>query len=83
MALSTVEAEHTALPQSVKEAVWERRLLLEFGAGDLVGENENVLIKTDNQDALSLASNPEFNDETKTKHSNTRSRTSSQRRLQG
>jgi hypothetical protein len=54
---------------------------LEIGTSDLVGENETVSIKTGNQDALSLANNPEFHD--KTKHSNAGSETSSQQRLQG
>jgi hypothetical protein len=68
--LSTVEAEYMAATQNAKEAIWERRLLMEIGRLELVkyepsGHTGTVLIRTDNQGALDLAKNPEFHDKTK------------------
>ena len=58
---STAQAEYIALSQATKEAVFLCQLLSEFEGGD-VG---HVIIKEDNQAALSIARNPVFHSKTK------------------
>ena len=61
VALSSTEAEYTALLQAVKESIWIRRLLQELGRE---AEDDKV-IYDDNQGAIALAHNPEYHVRTK------------------
>ena len=54
VALSTVEAEYVALSGAAQEAVWLKQL-----NQDLTGIN--VVIYEDNQSAIAIAKNPQFN----------------------
>ena len=63
IALSSTEAEYTALSVATKEAVWLQQLLLK-----LDGYECTVTINTDSEGSLALAKNPEFH--ARTKHIN-------------
>ena len=52
--LSTAEAEYVALSTATTEAVWIRKLLLDFG----VSQSQATTIMEDNQGAICLARNP-------------------------
>ncbi|KMQ91779.1 integrase core domain protein [Lasius niger] len=59
--LSTTEAEYIAAATAAKEAIWLKRLLLDFGH-DCTNASE---LHVDNQSAIRLARNPEFHKLTK------------------
>jgi len=58
---STAQAEYIAVSHATKEAVFLRQLLSEFESADI----GRVVIKEDNQAALSIAQNPVFYSKTK------------------
>ncbi|SMQ49666.1 unnamed protein product [Zymoseptoria tritici ST99CH_3D7] len=62
VALSTAEAEYTALYYAGKEAAWLKDMLTYFGL--LHGSNP-VLIYVDNQSAIAIAKNPKHHNRTK------------------
>jgi transposase InsO family protein len=61
IALSTVEAEYTAMTQAVKEAIWLQNLLKDLGMSKYAPK----ILKCDNQGAISLANNPTHHARTK------------------
>ena len=60
IALSTSEAEYTALTEAVNEAIWLRGLLDELGVGQ-----KQISIYSDSQSAICLAKNLVFHFRTK------------------
>jgi hypothetical protein len=62
IALSSCEAEYTALCNAAKEAVWLRRLLQHF---DVTSASKPTTILADNQSAIALVKNPQFHSRTK------------------
>jgi len=54
VAVSTAEAEYMAAASAVKEALWLRKLVCDFG----ISIEEPVVIHSDNQAALKLLTNP-------------------------
>lgn len=60
VALSTTEAEFIALSEAVKEVVWLKGLLKDFGH-----EQQQVKIYCDNQSAIYLTKNQQFHNRTK------------------
>ena len=54
VALSTAEAEYYALTEAIKDIIWVRSMLLDFG----VLPERAVTIHCDNQSAIALAKNP-------------------------
>jgi hypothetical protein len=62
VALSTAEAEYTALSFAVQEAVWLRRLLKDLG----IEQQNPTVIKEDNQGCIAMIKNPVSH--TRTKH---------------
>ncbi|GKD01282.1 retrotransposon protein, putative, ty1-copia subclass, partial [Tanacetum coccineum] len=60
VALSTTKAEYMALAEAVKEAIWLRGLLEEFGV-----ELNTVAVNCDNQGAIHLSRNHVFHERTK------------------
>jgi len=63
VATSSCEAEYMALCQTVKEAVWLRKLLQELNQNQYTTEATSLL--ADNMGAIALAKNPEFHARTK------------------
>ena len=61
MAVSTTEVEYIATCAATKEAVWLKRLLGTFG----INFTKPTLIRSDNQSAIRLVKNPEFDKRTK------------------
>lgn len=62
MALSTTESEYVAAAQSIKEMVWLRQLLMDFG----VDVDHNIpILCMDNQSAIKLVKNPEYHKRSK------------------
>jgi hypothetical protein len=61
VALSTAEAEYISLAEAVKEAVWLRKLLKDFG----VTQKEPTCIYEDNQSCIAITQNPVFHPRTK------------------
>ncbi|SMR58219.1 unnamed protein product [Zymoseptoria tritici ST99CH_1E4] len=60
VALSTAEAEYTAVHYAVKEAVWLKEMMAYFGY-----PKDLILIRVDNQSAIKIANNPEMHKKTK------------------
>jgi len=60
VALSTTEAEYMAISEAVKEAIWVRQLV-----GELVQEEQEIVIYCDSQSAIHLTKNQMFHDRTK------------------
>ena len=63
VATSSCEAEYMALCQTVKEAVWLRKLLQELNQNQYTTEATSLL--ADNMGTIALAKNPEFHARTK------------------
>jgi hypothetical protein len=61
VAQSTMEAEYIALSETVKEALWMLKLMLDLTGRDYFP----ITIKTDNTVAIILAKNPENHDKAK------------------
>ena len=61
VAQSTMEAEYVALSETVKEALWISKLMLDLTGRDCFP----ITIKTDNTAAIILAKNPENHDKAK------------------
>ncbi|KAK8951018.1 hypothetical protein KSP39_PZI003140 [Platanthera zijinensis] len=61
IALSSTEAEYTALSETVREAIWLRQLLTEIKGKEV----SPVKIMVDNTSAIALAKNPIFHNRTK------------------
>ncbi len=55
IALSTIEAEYMASTQATKEAIWMAKLMKELG---YMKEKKAMVIRYDNQGAISLTRNP-------------------------
>lgn len=60
VALSTTESEYMALTEAVKEAVWLRGLMMEFGY-----DQKTVEIHCDSQSAIALSKNNVHHERTK------------------
>lgn len=60
VALSTTEAEYMAMTEAVKEAMWLKGIMEEFGV-----EQKSVVIKCDNQSALHLSKHQVFHERSK------------------
>jgi hypothetical protein len=61
VSLSTTEAEYIAMCETTKEITWMRRLLRSIGSD----QSPPTLLRCDNQGAIKLVSNPEFDRRTK------------------
>jgi hypothetical protein len=55
IALSTTEAEYMANTQATKEAIWITKLMMDLGCME---EKKVIVIRCDNQGAISLTKNP-------------------------
>jgi hypothetical protein len=62
IALSTTEAEYMASTQATKEAIWMTKLMKELG---YMKEKKAMVIRCDNQGAISLTKNPTQHAQTK------------------
>lgn len=58
--MSTTEAEFIALSEAIKEGIWLKGLLHDFGV-----KQTTVRIFCDNQSTIFLTKNPQFNNRTK------------------
>lgn len=58
VALSSTEAEYTALTLAAKEATWLRLLLAELGLLNEDDQHAKILLRAYNQSAIALACNP-------------------------
>ncbi len=54
IAISTIEAEYMANTQTTKEAIWIIKLMMDLG----YMEKKMMVIRCDNQGAISLTKNP-------------------------
>jgi hypothetical protein len=61
VALSSCEAEYIALSEAVKEVIWLRRMLMEFG----YSMDSPTVVKADNQSAIKLVDRERFSNTTK------------------
>jgi hypothetical protein len=61
VSLSSTEAEYIAISEATKEAIWLRRLLIDFGAEC----KAPTIVYEDNQGCILLTRNPEFHARTK------------------
>lgn len=61
VALSTTESEYVAAASAAKEAIWLRKLLDGLG----IKSDEPITLKIDNQSAIRLSKNPEYQKRTK------------------
>ena len=59
VALSTTEVEYMAISEAVKEVIWVRQLV-----GELVQEEQEIVIYCDSQSAIHLTKNQMFHDRT-------------------
>lgn len=59
VALSTTEAEYVSAASAVKEIIWLKKLLTEYG------NKENYVLYIDNMSAIKLIKNPEFHQRSK------------------
>jgi hypothetical protein len=62
IALSTMEAEYMANTQATKEAIWITKLMMDLG---YMEEKKMMVIRCDNQGAISLTKNPTHHARTK------------------
>jgi hypothetical protein len=62
IALSTTEAEYMANTQATKEAIWITKLMMDLG---YMEEKKMMVIRCDNQGAISLTKNPTHHARTK------------------
>ncbi|RFU25060.1 hypothetical protein B7463_g11276, partial [Scytalidium lignicola] len=58
MATSTTESEYVALSEASKQGQWLRSLLRELGRGELLGDDLEVPIFSDNQACIAIANEP-------------------------
>jgi hypothetical protein len=58
VATSTTESEYVALSEASKQAQWLRSLLRELGRTELLGDNMEVPIFSDNQACIAIANEP-------------------------
>lgn len=61
VSLSSTEAEYRAMTEILKELLWIKGLLLDFG----INHTEPMTLRCDNQSAIYLSSNPVFHERTK------------------
>ena len=54
VALSSTEAEYVALAETIKEALWLKKLLIDL---EIMNQNEAVVVNEDNQSCIKLAKN--------------------------
>ncbi len=62
IALSTMEAEYMVNTQATKEAIWITKLMMDLG---YMEEKKMMVIRCDNQGAISLTKNPTHHSRTK------------------
>ena len=62
VALSTCEAEYTALAETVQEGKFLKQLCVDLG---IIAVSKSILVNADNQGAIKLAKNPAFHKRSK------------------